>query len=61
MQNIKTTVNGNKLIIEIDTTVTLGPSKSGKTIMVGTSSGNQAVKGTAGGEVTIGVNVFRKG
>jgi hypothetical protein len=61
MQNIKTTINGNKLIIEIDTTVDLGPSKSGKTRLVGTSSGNQAIKGSAGGDVVIGVNVYRKG
>jgi hypothetical protein len=61
MQNIKTTVNGSKLTIEIDTTVNLGPSKSGKTILVGSSQGNQTIKGTTGGDVTIGVNVYRKG
>lgn len=61
MQNIRTTVNGNKLIIEVDTTIDNGPSKSGKTRIVGTSSGNQAIKGTAGGDVVIGVNVYRKG
>jgi hypothetical protein len=60
MQNIKTSTRGNTLIIEIDTTVNLGPSKSGKTLLVGTSSGNQAVKGTAGGDVVIGINCYRK-
>jgi hypothetical protein len=61
MENIKTRIDGNKLIIEIDTTVDLGPSASGKTRLVGSSKGNQKITGAAGGEVVIGVNVYRKG
>ncbi len=38
-QNIETVIRDGKLIISIDTTVRLGPSKTGKTEMVATSRG----------------------
>lgn len=59
MQNIKTTVKGNILTIEIDATQDLGQSKSGKTRMVATSSGNQKIN-VAGRELFIGINAFTK-
>jgi Fe-S cluster assembly ATPase SufC len=59
MQNIKTTLAGNILTIQIDTTQNLGPSKSGKTQLVATSGGNKAIK-TAEGDVMIGINCYRK-
>lgn len=60
MQNIKTTLVGNILTIQIDTTASLGASKSGKSLLVATSGGNQAIKGAAGGDVMIGINCYRK-
>jgi len=57
MKNITTTVKGNKLTIEIDLSKTFGPSKSGKTIIVASTEGNQKVEGT---DVVIGVNAYKK-
>ncbi len=57
-KNIKTTVEGNKLVIEVDLSKDFGPSASGKTIIVATSSGNTAVEG--GGGVVLGLNLYRK-
>lgn len=57
-KNIKTTVEGNKLTIEVDLSKEFGPSASGKTIIVATSSGNAAVEG--GGGAIMGLNLYRK-
>ena len=57
MKNITTTVKGNKLTIEIDLSKTFGPSKSGKTIIVASTEGDQKVEGT---DVVIGVNAYKK-
>ena len=57
MDNVKTKVVGNILTIEIDLTKTLGPSKSGKTILIATTSGNQSVPGTEG---TLGLNFYKR-
>ena len=57
MKNITTTVKGNKLTIEIDLSKIFGPSKSGKTIIVASTEGNQKVEGT---DVVIGVNAYKK-
>jgi hypothetical protein len=56
MRNVKSEVKGNTLTITVDLTQTLGPSKSGKTVMVGTSEGIQMVPGR---EERFGINVFR--
>ena len=45
MQNVKYEVKDNKLIIEIDLTKEFGPSKSGKTITVASTRGNQKNQG----------------
>ncbi len=58
MVNITTEVQGTKLIITCDLSQSYGPSKSGKTIVIGTTSGNQAVKGPKG-IVKVGVNIYR--
>jgi hypothetical protein len=54
--NIKATLEGKKLTLEIDTTKDFGPSKSGKTNVVASSRGNAQV-GSDG--VIIGVNIYR--
>jgi len=56
MQNINYEVKDNKLIIEIDLTKEFGPSKSGKTITVASTRGNQNIEGT---DVIIGLNIYK--
>jgi hypothetical protein len=58
MKNVKVTRNGSKLVIECDLSVDLGPSGSGKSIMVATSEGIKPVEGEGGFQ--IGLNLFRK-
>lgn len=55
MQNVKTTIKGNKLVIEVDLSKTQGLSASGKTIIIGSSKGNKEV--TDG--VIMGLNVYK--
>jgi ABC-type polar amino acid transport system ATPase subunit len=57
MQNVAMRVEGNKLVIEVDLTQDLGPSKSGKTTMIATTEGNANVPGHEG--VKVGLNVYR--
>jgi len=45
----------NKLVLTIDLNKDFGPSRSGKTIIVASSDGNQLV-----GSVMIGVNVYKR-
>ena len=52
MENIKVTVQGTKLTIEIDATKDLGMSKSGKTRLVASSQGNQKVNVAGNGHFT---------
>ena len=56
MQNVKWEVKDDKLIIEIDLTKEFGLSKSGKTITVASTRGNQKIEGT---DVVIGLNVYK--
>lgn len=53
--DLKTT--GSKLVITVDLSKEHGPSKSGKTIIIATSSGNQKIEGT---DAIIGLNIYRK-
>ena len=55
-QNIITSIVGNKLTIVIDTSVQLGPSKTGKTDIVATSRG--AI--TVGENLQLNLNLYRK-
>ena len=56
MQNVKWEVKDDKLIIEIDLTMELGPSKSGKTITIASTRGNQKIEGA---DAVIGLNVYK--
>jgi hypothetical protein len=60
MQNITQKVVGTKLIIEVDLTHTIGPSASGKTVMIGSTEGNAKVEGWTKRAVQFGLNVFTK-
>ena len=55
MRNVEMKMQGKKLVIEVDTTQDFGLSKSGKTIIIASTDGNQPVNG-----VTVGLNVYRK-
>lgn len=55
--NIKARVDGDTLHLEIDLNKRLGPSASGKTTIVATTSGNQPIPGT---DVVIGLNAYVK-
>lgn len=57
-QNIAAKVEGNILTLTIDLSKRLGPSASGKTIVVATSSGNQKIEG--GNGVILGINAYVK-
>jgi hypothetical protein len=56
MENVKWEVKEDKLIIEVDLTKEFGPSKSGKTITIASTRGNQKVEGT---DAVIGLNVYK--
>ncbi len=56
MQNLKWEVKDNKLIIEIDLTKEFGLSKSGKTITIASTRGNQKIEGA---DAVIGLNVYK--
>jgi hypothetical protein len=56
MQNVKTEVKGSILTITVDLSQRHGPSSSGKTIIVATTSGNARVPGHDA--VRFGLNVF---
>lgn len=57
--NVVAEVKGDKLIIEIDLKQDHGLSSSGKTKVIGTTSGTKKVM-TPAGEIMIGVNVNKK-
>lgn len=57
MKNIEYKVENEKLIITIDLTKTFGESKSGKSIIVATTSGNVPVEGTD--DIKLGLNCYK--
>ena len=57
MKNAELKVDGNKLTITVDLSKDHGPSKSGKTIIIATSSGNKPIEGT---DAIIGLNIYTK-
>jgi len=58
MENVEMTIDHGKLIITVDLTRDLGPSGSGKSIMIATTAGNVDVPGAP--DTKIGLNVYRK-
>lgn len=57
LKNVKFTVKGAKMIMEVDLTGDFGLSGSGKSVIVASSSGNTAVEGLA--EIRVGLNVYK--
>ena len=58
MQNVQMVTKGQKLIVEIDLSKRLGPSKSGKTTVIATTGGNVDVPEHP--EIKIGINCYTK-
>lgn len=58
MSNLEIKTEGNNIIITIDTTKTQGPSRSGKSMIVATTSGNKKIE-TPNGVVTLGINAYK--
>ena len=58
--NVMAEVKGNKLLIEVDLSVDLGLSKSGKSRSIGTTRGNTRITLPDGNTVTLGLNCYRK-
>lgn len=56
MPGYTTKQEGDKLIIVVDLKSNLGRSKSGKSLMIATSSGIT----DAGNDIKLGLNVFKK-
>ena len=59
MVNVDTKVQGSKLVITVDLSQDNGPSASGKTTIIA-STGPGIKVATPGGDVTVGLNVYRK-
>ena len=63
MKNVTVRIKENKLIMEVDLSKTIGPSHSGKTIIIGTSGGNSPVEDYSfadGSHPYVGLNVYKK-
>jgi hypothetical protein len=58
MKNVELKVEHGKLTITVDLSKELGPSASGKSIIIATTEGNVEVPGTP--DTKIGLNVYRK-
>ena len=58
MKNAKMEVKKNILTITVDLNETFGPSKSGKTIIIASTEGNQKVEDSEG--AIIGLNIYKK-
>ncbi len=57
MKNVETKIEKNNVMtIKVDLSKTFGPSKSGKTIIIASTEGNQPV----GNGVVMGLNVYKK-
>jgi hypothetical protein len=58
MENVKMSVDGTKLTIEVDLSQRGAKSSTGKTIRVASTEGNVACPGHE--EIKVGLNVFTK-
>ncbi|MBU4534081.1 MAG: hypothetical protein KJ650_10730 [Firmicutes bacterium] len=58
MKNVEMKVDGSILTITVDLSKEFGVSSSGKSIIIASSEGNQAVPGSE--ELKLGLNVYKK-
>ena len=57
MKNVEMTLEGTILTMKVDISKDFGPSKSGKSITIGSTEGNVAVPGAE--HVKVGLNVYK--
>jgi hypothetical protein len=57
MRNVKLAINGKLLTITVDLSKEQGESKSGKSVVIGSSDGNVDVPGAKA--IKLGLNVYR--
>lgn len=57
MDNVMMEIKGEKLVLTVDLAKNIGPSKSGKTTVIGSTQGNQLVPGKD--RVFVGLNVYK--
>lgn len=57
-KNVEVKVDKKKMVITVDLTQDLGPSKSGKTQMIATTNGNMDVEVPGSPGIKIGLNVY---
>ena len=57
MKNVEMSVDKNILTIKVDLSKEFGRSKSGKTIVIASTEGNQPVPGS--NDAKVGVNVYK--
>ncbi len=57
-QNIEYEIKGNTLIVKVDLSKSNGASKSGKSDIIATTSGNKALEGEFS-DVKVGINIYR--
>jgi hypothetical protein len=58
MKNMEIKVEGDELVITVDLSKRFGKSSSGKSIIIASSEGNQALPGAE--EIKIGLNIYTK-
>ncbi len=58
MKNVEITVDGDILTVKVDLSKEFGESSSGKSIIIGSTEGNQSVPDKE--EIKIGLNVHKK-
>jgi len=58
MKNVDLKVEHGKLIVTVDLATELGPSASGKSIIIASTEGNVDIPSAPG--VKIGLNIYRK-
>lgn len=58
MKNVEVKAEHGKLVITVDLTKDLGPSASGKSVMIATTEGNVDVPGVP--DTKFGLNVYRR-
>jgi hypothetical protein len=58
MKNVVTKVTGHILTITVDLSITFGPSKSGKTIIISSTEGNISIDDGAG--AIMGLNIYKR-
>lgn len=57
--NVKTSVKGDILTIEINLSHPGEPSGSGKSLVIGSTGGNKVIDAGKHGQVNLGVNCYR--